>query len=163
MSRLYAVEWSPTINTVPYSIGDVLGIANPYTLSVNLAPHNGIILQSLIVRDKANQKFGIDFLFFSALPTGTYTNNAAFAIDAADKAKIIGQRRVLSTDYVTLNSSFAIATQDDIGMTFGPTTAEGTLALYCPDNGRKQPCFVHDSTHPGHTHLRCGLRHFSTV
>jgi len=130
MSKMISIEIAPTLDTNAYADGDVLGTANPYQIMMPTYRGGGALLQSLVVRDKANQKIGIDFLFFKALPTGTYTNNAAFAIATADKDRYAGRFSIVAGDYTTLNSAFAEATKDAIGKALSYTPSETFGLLY---------------------------------
>lgn len=131
MSMGHVYVWEPVIDTNAYADGDVLGTGNPYEIT-EFPKYAGAvqILQSALVRDKANQKMGIDLLFFSEAPTGTYTNNAAFAIDAADKARYIGRLSVVAGDYTTLAAAFAEATIDGIGKALAKASSETSESLW---------------------------------
>lgn len=89
-----------TIDTAAYSTGDVVGgeIVIPAT-------NSGLIL-SVSVFDDDNEGVQLDLFFFDGDLTGTsgYTNNAAFAINAADKSKLIGVVSIATTDYFAVGS-----------------------------------------------------------
>ncbi len=125
MGNIY--EWRPTINTVPYTDKDVLGTGNAYAVT-GVPLYNGavVILQSVCVRDHSNSKIGIDFLFFSEAPSGTYTNNALFNIADADRLKYIGKFSIVAADYASwdaVTGDFAEANRDAIGKAFSKLPA----------------------------------------
>lgn len=119
-----AVEWSPTVNTAVYADGQVLGTGNPYTLKMPEFAGASMILQSVLVRDRANQKIGIDFLFFTETPTGTYTDRTAFVIADADRSRYIGKFSIIAADYTTLATGFAEATKDQIAKAIAKASGE---------------------------------------
>lgn len=97
------------VPSVAYTSGDVVGgimaIPRPFN-----DMKNGV-LKSLTVKDADNQKAAMTVLLFDQLPTGTYTDNGAFAWGTGDFAKCIGQVQVATADYVTVNGK-AIADED---------------------------------------------------
>lgn len=100
-----SLQFKPTVVvsiTPDYSIGDVIGGI------ISLAGMTGAgrsgVLKDIFIQDGADQKKGISFYFFNALPTGTYTDNAAFAWGSGDFAKCCGAVHVVAADYTTLAS-----------------------------------------------------------
>lgn len=98
---------TPTITAGAYSAGDILG--GDFTLPGAL--DNRALFAHVSVFDDAGVKARIDFFIFDAALSGTYTDNAAFAIDAADKANLRGVISVLASDYIDAGSD-AVATID---------------------------------------------------
>lgn len=95
---LYTVK--PTLDTNAYTTGDVLGSI----LTLKGAIAREALLNSIVIVDVDNEGIQIDFVFFDSEPTGTYTNNAAAAIDAADTSKVVGHVSVLTTDYIAVGT-----------------------------------------------------------
>lgn len=106
----------PVADTSAYVSGDV--IDGPQTLVGIGASHR--LLTDIVIVDQDGEKAAIDFFFFNALPTGTYTDNAAFAVDSADYAKLIGVVSVVAGDYVDAGSD-AIAQKTPINLEINPT------------------------------------------
>jgi hypothetical protein len=98
---------TPPINTVQYTAGDVVG--GLMNFSQAAGPFSNAVIQSITVKDKANQKAALTLLFFREAPTGIPVNNAALDITSADMAKLIGKVNVAASDYETLDSQ-AVAT-----------------------------------------------------
>ncbi len=104
------VAWdSPMVFVTPgasatpdYSSGDVIGGILTLTQAVG---HVGTgVLKTLVVKDNAAQSQPITFLLFHTIPTGTYTDNAAFAWGSGDFAKCFGRVNVAAADYATVGS-----------------------------------------------------------
>lgn len=94
---------TPTVSASPdYSAGDVVG--GIMTIPAAIRDTGTAILKNLTIRDSSNQKPDLYILLFNALPTGTYTDNAAFAWGSDDFAKCIGYVMIGATDYLTLDS-----------------------------------------------------------
>jgi hypothetical protein len=102
---------TPTIDTNAYSTGDVIGGKLVLT---GAAARNGIIT-NVTVWDDDGEKDQLDFFFFSGTLTGTsgYTDNAAFAVNAADKAKLFAVISVATTDYFDAGAD-AVATKHNV-------------------------------------------------
>lgn len=90
-----------TIDTGAYSTGDVIGgkIAIPAT--------NPGLMTALTVYDADGEGVQLDFFFFGADLTGTYTDNGAFAIADADQPKLLGVCSLLSGQYLAAGSDKA--------------------------------------------------------
>lgn len=91
---------SPTISASAYTSGAVLGGIQTIT---SAARKNGgsVTVQSLDVLDSAHQNVAIDLLFFSASPTGTWTDGSAPTWSTGDKAAYLGRVSLVTTDYTT--------------------------------------------------------------
>lgn len=125
---------TPTVDTSIYASGDVIdGIL---TLTGIGASHR--FLNHIVIVDQDGEKVQIDFFFFNALPTGTYTDNAAFAIDSADYSKLIGSESVFTSDYVDAGSD-AIAKHEPINLEINPTADDN---LYVIPVVRAAPTFA---------------------
>lgn len=111
-------------DTSAYSSGDVVGGL------VNLGALRAIsataVLKSLVVLDSANQKAALTILLFSGLPAGTFTDNGALVLSAADLALVVAKVNVLASDYETV-ASRAIA-QLDLSLVL--KGLDGTRNLY---------------------------------
>jgi hypothetical protein len=100
---------TPTIDTNAYSTGDVIGGKMVLT---GAAARNGIIT-NVTVWDDDGEKDQLDLFFFSGTLTGTYTDNGAFAVNAADKAKLFAVISIATTDYFDAGSD-AVATKHNV-------------------------------------------------
>ena len=122
------ISITPTVDTNIYASGDVIdGIQ---TLIGIGASHR--FLTHIVIVDKDGEKAPITFHFFNALPTGTYTDNAALAIDSADYSKWIGSVEVLASDYLDVGSD-AIAQKEPINLEINPTANDNLYVI--PENG----------------------------
>lgn len=122
-----------TSATPDYSVGDNIGTT--FTITPQTVLGQGIKLQTLVVTDQANQAPGISIIFFGSKPTGTYTDNAALDLSAADLTKIIGRIKVSSADYETTDS-YAMACISGLSMILGPAlsdTGGGASVAQLPD------------------------------
>lgn len=106
---------TPTISTSAYSTGDVIG---GVMILRGAATRNGAII-SVSVWDDDGEKDQLDLFFFSGTLAGTYTDNGAFAIDAADKSKIFGVISIATTDYFDAGSD-AVATKTPVPLIIRP-------------------------------------------
>lgn len=98
----------------PYTSGDVIGAVN--TISHAVLDGAGCSrLLSLAVLDKANQKVALDLIFFSEAPVNSIgVDNAAYALNDADLAKVLGRITVATGDYVSSGATNAEATLKNI-------------------------------------------------
>lgn len=98
-----------TVSTSAYSAGDCVG--GILTLPAALLPRTaGGTLVSLAVTDASDQKAALEVLVFDAEPSGgTYTDNGALALSAADLSHLLARVPVATSDYVTVGS-VAVAT-----------------------------------------------------
>ena len=121
------VSVTPTITAGAYHANDVIGGAEKLAAAVR-KPVYTAILNSLVVTDRANQKALLDIWLFSILPTGTYTDNGAPTVSAADFAKLIGHVQIAVTDYTSIDSK-AVACLRGLGLALQGAGA-GSKDLY---------------------------------
>lgn len=115
---------TPTVDTSAYATGDVIdGIQ---TLTGIGASHR--FLTHIVIVDQDGEKVQIDFFFFNALPTGTYTDNDAFAVNSADYSKWIGTVEVTAGLYVDAGSD-AMATKTPINLEINPTANDNLYVI----------------------------------
>jgi hypothetical protein len=117
-----------TTSAGAYTAGDVVGgplVCYPGAMLAG----NGTIA-NVIVFDNANQKAPLTFLFFKSLPTGTYTDNAAFAWGSADKARLINVIDVGASDYTTLNSAAYLSVVAGAAVQWDDVPNVGIASLY---------------------------------
>lgn len=94
---------TPVITAVAYSAGDVVG--GEINLGAIGSPNYSGVLKNISIVDKANQKAALTVLFFEGdLSGGTYDDNGALTLTAADWAKFLGKVEVVAGDYTTINS-----------------------------------------------------------
>lgn len=90
------LEVVPVVTAGAYHTGDVIGYVGSSTVGYMtftniLAENYGGILESITLKFKGTvQTVEFDVAIFTAAPTGTFTNNAAPAIAAADSANLLG-------------------------------------------------------------------------
>lgn len=109
-------EVTPTIDDqAAYTAGDILGgeqVITSVQRFIRAVPRKigaGAVLRQMIVVDQDKQDSGFEMIFFRANPAGTYTDQAAEAITAADSLLEIGRISVVSGDYFGMtNYSVAI-------------------------------------------------------
>lgn len=89
---------TPTISTSAYATGDVIGG------KVEISGFNANTLMTLSVYDDDGEGVQLDFFFFNGTLSGTYTDNAAFSIAAADKDKWFGVVSIATSDYIAAGS-----------------------------------------------------------
>lgn len=91
---------TPTIDTAAYSTGDVVGG------KILIGESNPGLLTSIAIFDDDNEGVQLDFFFFDGTLTGTsgYTDNAAFAVNAADKGKFLGVKSIVAAEYFVMGS-----------------------------------------------------------
>jgi len=109
------IKITPTVSTSPaYTAGDAVG--GKETLTAALRTSNGtVILESLVLLDRANQKQPMEVIIFDADPSAaTITDNTAF-VYSTDDLKVVARISIAATDYVTLNSK-AIANLRGLGV-----------------------------------------------
>lgn len=104
---LYTVV--PTIDTDAYTAGDIVGSR------ITIPDSNPGLLHMLTLFDKDGQKAAYDFFIFRGTISDNYDDDAAFAINSADEALILGVESLLSSDYVDVGSD-AMATAKPIGI-----------------------------------------------
>jgi hypothetical protein len=106
---------TPPISTSAYTTGDVIGGKMVF---VGAASRNGVILD-VTVWDDDGEKDQLDLFFFSGTLTGTYTDNEAFAVNAADKSKLFGVISIAASDYIDAGSD-AVAHKTQTPLTIRP-------------------------------------------
>lgn len=117
------VSVTPTISTGAYASGDVIG----GIMTVEGALGMRGLLVHIGVFDADGEGVQLDFFLFKAALTGTYTDNAAFAIDAADQDNWIGVTSIYASDYVAAGAD-KVATKEPINIVL-ERGANGVTAL----------------------------------
>ena len=112
---------TPTITAGAYNATTTNEVGGIITVPLAFRdPAGDVILQSLVITDKANQKAGCQILFFSATPSGgTYTDHSQINLVAADLAKLVGHVVVAAGDFITVDNSgtdYAVATKANLGI-----------------------------------------------
>jgi hypothetical protein len=117
-----------TVSTAgAYAPGNVVG--GKITLSGALRAANSTgILQSILVKDNANQKAPLTMLLFNDNPTATFTDRAACPDLTADMGKIIRKINIAAADYETIGT-IAIADISAIAKMLVAGSASGDLWL----------------------------------
>lgn len=100
---------TPTITAGAYSAGDVVGGVMEFARL--LGDHRRGVLKTVTVIDLGDQKAALTLLLFNAEPAGVAADNAAFALSAADAAKLVGKVNVAADDYETVGGE-AVAVLD---------------------------------------------------
>lgn len=92
----------PAVSTAPaYSSGDAVGTVMDVSVGTPLG--TGLV-KSLTVIDIDNQKAPLTVLLFREQPAGTFTDNAALPLSAADAKLLVAKIDVAAGDYVTINN-----------------------------------------------------------
>lgn len=119
------ISVTPTIDTNAYTSGDAVGGKQTLTSAARVSGGK-VLLNSVVVVDKGNQKKPLTILFFDSDPSAaTITNNAAFAF-STDITKVVGRVNVVAGDYETVDSK-AVACVKAIGLEM---KASGSANLY---------------------------------
>lgn len=108
---------TPVISTSAYASGDVVGTAGYYRVD-GTNNQKGLITQVNVV-DSDGESAPLDFFFFNAAPEGTYTDNAAFALAAADLDKRLGYKSVVASDYAAMGAD-SMATASPVNIILPP-------------------------------------------
>ena len=116
------VEVTPAISTAIHTAGDVV---SPIQELTGIGGEGGE-LRTITIFDDADQKAALDIYLFKELPTGTYTANAVFALDAADKPRLIGVLQVVAGDYVVIAPE-AMAVLPNVGFGYGASPGFSSL------------------------------------
>lgn len=107
-----------------YAAADCVGTLTEIT-NVPTNSNGVALLESITIRDSDNVKATLDFLIFVSTPTGTFTNDSAPTITAAEFAKAKAKIRIPNPDsaqsYLTVNSK-AIYCLPNAGILIQPTT-----------------------------------------
>jgi hypothetical protein len=132
---VFVASVTPTITAGVYNattanaVGGILTLANAYR-----DPAGDILLQSIVVTDKANQKAAGQILFFNALPAGgTYTDHGQINLSAGDLGKLIGAIVLAAGDWITVDNSgtdYAVATKLNLGLALQADPAAVDRNLY---------------------------------
>jgi len=116
----------PTIDTNAYANGDTVGGLQTLLDAVNYDELGGYI-HSITVIDETGTPTDGFFVFFSEDPgDSTFTDNAALAIHANDRDKILGFVPVTTEDYFPIGGVY-VASLRGIGLTFQLTTSNQNL------------------------------------
>ena len=119
------ISVTPAIDTNAYTSGDAVGGKQTLTSAARVSGGK-VLLNSVVVVDKGNQKKPLTILFFDSDPSAaTITNNAAFAF-STDITKVVGRVNVVAGDYETVDSK-AVACVKAIGLEM---KASGSANLY---------------------------------
>ena len=117
---------TPAITAGGYSANDIVG--GKITIA-NAArdPGGSGLLHSLTIIDKGKQAAALEFFFFSADLAGTYADNAAEDISAADALLNIGVISAASADYKAM-ANYSVVTVRNIGLPY--KVASGATSLF---------------------------------
>lgn len=97
-----SVTVTPTIDTGIHTAADV--VVGPTVVSLAGSATGGGVLKQVALADADNEKAALTLLFFKALPTGTWTPNAAPVPSDADRLNFLGKVEIAAADYVTAGS-----------------------------------------------------------
>lgn len=102
------------VSLAAYTDGDVIG--GPIELGAAMR-HTGSsgVLQTLVMTDQAEQDAGIEVFLFDDEPDGTYTDAAAFTLDAADLPKLLGTITVAAANWASFGGVARVKV-DGIGL-----------------------------------------------
>ncbi len=124
------VEVTPVISAAIHSAGDVV---LPITELAGIGGEGGEI-ETITLFDDAAQDDALDIYIFKELPTGTYAANGVFALDAADKPRLIGIIQIIAGDYIAITPD-SMAVLSDVGFHYGPTPNYGNLHIVASTPG----------------------------
>lgn len=137
---------SPTITAGVYASGQLIGGKLTF-LGVFDGQVNTAEVRQVIVYDKAKQGVSLDLILFSSDPSATtFTDNATFAVGAADLTKIstvipISTHSAFSTNGV----SYAVNISQPIFSTVDATTQSGRRTIYGALVSRGAPTYASTS------------------
>jgi hypothetical protein len=129
MNRVRRIAVTPTVDTVAYTAGDVVG--GLMTFAVTPQGFDGEI-KSVLVTDAANQKEPYTLYVFNEAPT-TFADQAAFMPTAADLNKLVTTVTVGTADYTTSASTIGYALlggHEDTDMAIPVHSDNGDLYIY---------------------------------
>lgn len=129
------VKYPLTTTAGAYTAGDNVG--GKMSFEVLNDKKKTAILQSVLVKDGANQKASGEILIFDSNPTVTATDNSAFAYGTGAYDKLIARVAVASTDYVTTDSK-AEAQKMGLGIII---EGDSTTTLYAVFNTQGTPTY----------------------
>lgn len=118
-------RYKPTITvsaTPDYSAGDAVGTGYLTFTGACSGPGRLTRLMTCTVRDAAGQGPALKVLFFDTPPAGTYTDNSAADLSAADLAAVVGQLSIAAADYLTTDS-YSVAMHSDLNLMMGSTSS----------------------------------------
>lgn len=137
--KIFTVTPAAASFATPYSSGDVIGGANE-VVGAALNSGQAVKLDSVVVLDAANQKSAIDLVFFNEAPANSIgADNAAYALNDADLAKVIGRISVAGADYVSSSTTNAEATLRDLELTLQPKA--GSKSIFVAVISRGTPTY----------------------
>lgn len=110
---------TPTISTGAYADGDVIGGELSIAVDIGIAG----FLNYITILDKDGESAPIDFFFFATNLDGTYTDNAAFALDSADEDKLLFVLTVVAADYVAVGADSLATVSPSIPLGLSPSVA----------------------------------------
>lgn len=114
MATKKVLTFTPVVDTAIYASGDVMFIAQELSGVMNDTGGTANLI-SAVVLDKDNEKVTFDLLFFDSNPANTLgAINAAYALNDADFAKLMGRISVLNADYISSGTNSAEATYKNI-------------------------------------------------
>ena len=123
------LTFTPVLDTAIYAAGDVMFIAQELTGVMNDTGGSAKLI-SAVVSDKDNEKATFDLYFFDSLPANSLgALNAAYALNDADFAKMMGRIAVLAADYVSSSSNSAEATYKNIQLMLKAASRSKSLWL----------------------------------
>lgn len=138
---------TPTVDTAAYAKDDVLVTGGIEITNANFAAGRSVRINDVTLVDESSNGDSIDILFLDAAPTGTYTQNTPFALDAADAPKVVTNMRV--DDFTDFNG--ATVTTVEVNKILVPA-ASGT-SLWMLLVARKNMTF----TNADDLHIHVGL------
>lgn len=129
MTKLRTLSVSPTPSTAAYSSGDLVGGKLTFDVS-QFARENegGVVLDNVLVSDKAAQSANMDLVLFLEDPTtGTvFTDNAAFDIHDDDLSKVAAVVPV-TTHHAFADNNVSRAVNLDLGLKLNQTNTDRNL------------------------------------
>lgn len=117
-----SIEVVPTTSSAStaYAAGDQFGAIQTLTVAASSRPNSPVVLKSVTVIDKSNQKPAFDIVFFKTVPT-LVADNAAADITDADAITALGIVNVAVTDYASFTSN-ALASVKNINLVLAPNS-----------------------------------------
>lgn len=112
------------LSLTAYSAGDCIG----GLLEVAGQKYKALLLQSLCIVDGDNQKPPLDILIFDSQPTGTFTDNVALTLTAADARKIIARVSIATGDFITVGG-VGVACPSNLARFASGIAGEGTIYM----------------------------------
>ncbi|MGE0451077.1 MAG: hypothetical protein AB7Q29_16005 [Vicinamibacterales bacterium] len=114
------------VSLAAYTDGDVIGGAIELPKAMRHAGSSGV-LQTLVMTDAAEQDAGLEVFLFDEEPDGTYTDAAAFTLDAADLPKLLGTLTVATASWASFGGAARVKV-DGIGLPV--KAAKGQTSLW---------------------------------